>query len=55
MKIENKALGLGATLGIIDTDKFKNSYLIFEYKLYEPSGNSKSSIIEYLTKTKPEV
>lgn len=36
-------------------DNFKNSCFIFDYKLYEPSGNSKSSIIEYLTKTKPEI
>lgn len=33
MKIENKALGLGATLGIIDTDKFKNSYFAVNFLL----------------------
>ncbi len=36
-------------------DKFDTGYSDTSYKLYNPSGDSKSSIIDYLTKTKPEI
>lgn len=38
-----------------DGDNYKVSYEEHAYRMYNPSGDSKSSIIEYLTKTKPEV
>ena len=33
MKIENRALGIGATLGVIKTDKFKNNYFALNFLL----------------------
>lgn len=36
-------------------DKYKTGYGDNEYKLYNPSGDSQSSIIKYLTDTKPEI
>ena len=53
--IYEKSTDVRYHLILSEGDNFKNSCFIFEYKLYEPSGNSKSSIIEYLTKTKPEI
>ncbi len=37
------------------TDNYNERYSVNEFRLFNPSGNSKSSIIEYLMKTKPEV
>ena len=36
-------------------NSFKREGWIHEFKLYNPSGDSKSTIIEYLTKVRPEV
>lgn len=36
-------------------DKFNAGYSNTAHKLYNPSGDNKTSIIEYLTKTRPEV
>ena len=38
-----------------DNDNYKIEYLEYSFKVYNPSGDSKSAIIEYLTKVKPEV
>ena len=38
-----------------DTDNYKIQYEEHAYRVYNPSGDSKSAIIEYLTKVKPEV
>ena len=38
-----------------ETDKFNTGYSDTAYKLFNPSGVSKSIIIKYLTETKPEV
>lgn len=38
-----------------DTDNYKVKYEEQAYKVYNPTGDSKTDIIEYLTKTKPEV
>ena len=40
-----------------DNDNYKvsYSYVLYEHKLYSPTGDSKTSIINYLTTTKPEV
>lgn len=38
-----------------DSDNFNTGYHITAYRFYEPSGDSKSILIEYLTKTRPEV
>ena len=36
-------------------DEYKVEYLEHAYKLYNPSGDSKTAIVEYLTKTKPDI
>ena len=36
-------------------NSFRHEYSQNDYKLYNPSGDSKSAIIDYLTKVKPEV
>lgn len=36
-------------------DNFKVEYSENSYKLYNPTGDSKTGIIDYLTKNKPEV
>lgn len=36
-------------------DSYTSGYFSNSYKLYNPCGDSKSSIIDYLTKIKPEV
>ncbi|MBE6729684.1 MAG: hypothetical protein E7568_05580 [Ruminococcaceae bacterium] len=38
-----------------ETDNYNGGYLVNVYRHFNPSGNSKSNIIEYLMKTKPEV
>ena len=38
-----------------DGDNYKVQYEEHAYRVYNPSGDSKSAIDEYLTKTKPEV
>lgn len=38
-----------------DRDNYKAQYEEHAYRLYNPTGDSKSAIIEYLTKIKPEV
>ncbi len=38
-----------------EKDKFDTGYSDTAHKLYNPSGDSKSTIIEYLTKTKPDI
>ena len=42
---------------LANDDKYKASYsyVINEHKLYNPTGDSKTGIIDYLTKNKPEV
>ena len=37
------------------SDKHKVQFAEYEYRVYNPSGDSKSSIVEYLTKTKPDI
>lgn len=37
------------------SDTYKVQFSLFEYKVYNPTGDSKTSIVEYLTKTKPEI
>ena len=38
-----------------DNDGYKVEYFEHEYRLYNPTGDSKTAIVEYLTKTRPEV
>ena len=38
-----------------DSDNYKIPYEEHAYRVYNPTGDSKTAIIEYLTKTKPEV
>ncbi len=38
-----------------DDYKAKECFMRYEYKLYNPTGDSKTAIINYLTATKPEV
>lgn len=39
-----------------ETDTYRTQFSsLFEHKVYNPNGDSKTSIIEYLTKTKPEI
>ena len=38
-----------------ESDTYKAKYSFFEHKVYNPSGDSKTSIIEYLTRIKPEI
>ena len=42
-------------LSVDDSFKSKFSYSDNDFKLYNPDGDRKSDIIEYLTKTKPEI
>ncbi len=37
------------------TDKYKTQFSENEYKLYNPTGDSKTAIVEYMTKTKPDI
>lgn len=37
------------------TDNYNEGYSVNEFEFFNPSGSSKSIIIEYLMKTKPEV
>lgn len=38
-----------------DSDNYRIEHVEHAFKVYNPSGDSKSAIVEYLTKTKPEV
>ncbi len=38
-----------------ENDKYDTGYSDTAYKLYNPSGDSQSSIIKYLTDTKPDI
>ena len=38
-----------------DIDNYRVQYEEYAYRVYNPSGDSKTAIVEYLTKTKPEV
>ena len=38
-----------------DTDNYKVQYGEHAYRVYNPSGDSKTAIVEYLTKVKPEL
>lgn len=38
-----------------ETDEFINGHLFHEHKVYEPTGDSFTTIIKYLTVTGPEV
>lgn len=40
---------------LAESDGYKPQYLEHEFRLYNPTGDSKTAIVEYLTKTKPEV
>lgn len=37
------------------SDKYKVQFSEHEFRVYNPVGDSKTSIVEYLTKTKPEI
>ena len=50
-----KSISVKYHLLLSDNDSYKIEYVEHAYKLYNPSGDSKSAIVEYLTKTKPEV
>lgn len=50
-----KAVAVIYHLLLSDGDKFKNTCYVGDYKFYNPSGDRKSTIIKYLTDTKPEV
>ena len=38
-----------------DSDNYKVEYVEHAYRVYNPTGDSKTAIVEYLTKVKPEV
>lgn len=40
---------------LAEGDNYKAEYFENSYKLYNPTGDSKTAIVEYLTKVKPEV
>lgn len=50
-----KSTGVRYSLILSVGDKFNTGYSDTAHKLYNPSGDNKSTIIEYLTKTRPEV
>ena len=37
------------------SDEYRVQFSEIEHRVYNPSGDSKTSIIEYLSKTKPEI
>ncbi len=53
--VYEKSTAVRYHLILAEKDKFDTGYSDTAYKLYNPSGDSKSAIIEYLTKTKPEI
>lgn len=50
-----KSISVKYHLLLSDKDNYKIQYEEYAYRAYNPTGDSKSAIIEYLTKTKPEV
>lgn len=50
-----KGTGVRYHLILSDKDKYNTGYSDTAYKLYEPSGDSVSSIVKYLTDTKPDI
>ena len=50
-----KSVSVKYHLLLSENDNYKVQYEEHAYRVYNPSGDSKSAIIEYLTKTKPEV
>ena len=50
-----KSISVKYHLLLSNSDNYKVQYDEHAYRVYNPSGDSKSAIIEYLTKVKPEV
>ena len=50
-----KTVSVKYHLLLSEKDNYKIQFEEYAYRTYNPSGDSKSSIIEYLTKVKPEV
>lgn len=53
--VYEKSTAVKYHLILAEKDKFDTGYSDTAYKLYNPWGDSKSAIVEYLTKTKPEI
>ena len=50
-----KSVSVKYHLLLSKNDNYKVQYEEHAFRVYTPSGDSKSSIIDYLTKTKPEI
>ena len=50
-----KSRGVKYHLLLSDNEKYKVEHVEYAFRVYNPTGDSKSAIVEYLTKTKPEV
>lgn len=53
--IHKKGVDVNYHLILSESETFKKQYSETAYKFYNPSGDGRSSIIEYLTKTNPEI
>lgn len=50
-----KGVGVKYHLILSEQDKYNTGYSDTAYKLYNPSGDSMSLVVEYLMKTKPDI
>lgn len=50
-----KSVAVKYHLILDESDTYKVQFSEFEHRVYNPTGDSKTSIVEYLTKTKPEI
>lgn len=53
--VYKKSIAVRYHLILSEKDKYNTGYSDTAYKFYNPSGDSQSSIIKYLTDTKPEI